>query len=149
MIIHCILFREYKNKIEPLQEALVKMNSHEKVDMSPLTSITCHTSIVPLFHLFISPSINLSIHSSIYYSLVCSRIHNNHWCVINSILFIYISLFLSLCHLQVMLHLAHPNEVIVVQVLAFLRVLLYFGYEFAQNKICKDIYKNLFLLIFS
>ena len=48
-----------------------------------------------------------------------------------------------------MLHLAHPNDVIVVQVLAFLRVLLYFGYEFAQNKIGKDINKNLFLLIFS
>ena len=55
----------------------------------------------------------------------------------------------SLYILQVMLHLAHPNDAIAVQVLAFLRVLLYFGYEFAQNKIGKDIYRNLFLLIFS
>ena len=48
-----------------------------------------------------------------------------------------------------MLHLAHPNDVIVVQVLAFLRVLLYFGYDSAQIKIGKNIYRNLFLLIFS
>ena len=42
-----------------------------------------------------------------------------------------------------MLHLAHPKDVIAVQVLAFLRVLLYFGYEFAQNKI-----GNLFIEIY-
>ena len=48
-----------------------------------------------------------------------------------------------------MLHLAHPKDVIAVQVLAFLRVLLYFGYGFAQNKIGKDIYRDLFLRFFS
>ena len=48
-----------------------------------------------------------------------------------------------------MLHLAHPKDVIAVQVLAFLRVILYFGYEFAQNEIGKDIYRNIFLRIFS
>ena len=45
------------------------------------------------------------------------------------------SLSLSLYLLYVMLHLTHPNDVIAIQVLAFLRVLLYFGYEFAQNEI--------------
>ena len=48
-----------------------------------------------------------------------------------------------------MLHLAHPKDVIAVQVLAFLRVLLYFGYEFAQNEIGKDVYRYIFLSIFS
>ena len=48
-----------------------------------------------------------------------------------------------------MLHLAHPKDVIAVQVLAFLRVLLYFGYKLAQDKIGKDIYRNLFSKILS
>ena len=41
-----------------------------------------------------------------------------------------------------MLYLAHPKDVIAVQVLALLQVLLYFRYEFGQNKIGKDSYRN-------
>ena len=41
-----------------------------------------------------------------------------------------------------MLHLAHPKDIIAVQVLALLQVLLYFVYELAQNEIGKDSYRN-------
>ena len=48
-----------------------------------------------------------------------------------------------------MLHLAHPKDEIAVEVLAFLRVLLYFGYKGAQNEISKDLYKKYILKILS
>ena len=43
-----------------------------------------------------------------------------------------------------MLHLAHPKDVITVQVLTFCQVLLYFGYEVPQNDISKYSYRNYF-----
>ena len=49
-----------------------------------------------------------------------------------------------------MIHLAHPKDEIAVQVLAFLRVLLYLGNENSQKKIGRLFYfvSNCYLVIF-
>ena len=41
--------------------------------------------------------------------------------------------------IQVMVHLSHPKDEIVVQVLKFLSALLYFGNKKAQKEICQSL----------